>query len=406
MPSSDLNGTSPAAEPIAVTRYREYLRIKTVHPEPDYEGAVQFLRKYADEVQLPIDVIPITPKKSMVIMKWEGSDSSKPALGLTSHMDVVPVFPALWSHDPFAATKLPNGDIVARGAQDMKPLGVQYVEAIRRLKTAGWSPKRNVWVIFTTDEEIGSLDGMAKFVQTEKFREMNLGCVLDEGIPNPNEGYNVYYGERAPWWLIVTATGPVGHASQFIPDSAGVKLNHVISKLLEFRKSEEKRMKTNKLGLGEVVSLNWTIAGGGVQFNVVPASMTAKFDIRVPPTVSNEELVGRIRTWCKEAGDGVSFAFDGITGPRENGLSKMEGEWWEGIERVAKRRNMPLYPSIFPAATDSRFLRSSGVPSFGLSPIQKTPNLLHDHNEYLNEATFLEGVEWYVDVMKELAGSS
>ncbi|KAJ3335024.1 adenylate cyclase [Gonapodya sp. JEL0774] len=392
-----MNGNGPKLgadgkdEPIPVSRYREYLRIKTVHPSPDYDGAIAFLRKYANEIGLPCDVIPVTPTKSMVVMKWEGQDQSLPSLGLTSHMDVVPVFPDLWDHDPFAATKLPNGDIVARGAQDMKPLGIQYLEAIRRWRGSGY-------------EEIGSLDGMAKFVQTQQFRDLNLGFVLDEGIPNPGDGYNVYYGERAPWWLIVTATGPVGHASQFIPNSASVKLHHVISRLLEFRKSEEERMTTGGLPLGEVTSLNWTITEGGVQFNVVPATMTAKFDIRVPPTVSNEDLVGRIQKWCEEAGDGVTFKFDGISGPRDNRMSAMEGSWWDGLVKVAKRRNVRLIPSIFPAATDSRFLRSTGVPSFGCSPIQRTPNLLHDHNEYLNEATFLEGLEWYVELIGELAG--
>jgi len=36
-------------EHTAVTKFREYLKIKTVHPKPDYEGAVQFLKHYADE---------------------------------------------------------------------------------------------------------------------------------------------------------------------------------------------------------------------------------------------------------------------------------------------------------------------------------------------------------------------
>jgi aminoacylase len=40
---------------------------------------------------------------------------------------------------------------------------------------------------------------------------------------------------------------------------------------------------------------------------------------------------------------------------------------------------------IFPAATDSRFFRQRGIPSFGFSPMSNTPILLHDHNEFINE---------------------
>ena len=56
---------------------------------------------------------------------------------LNSHLDVVPVSPEHWDSDPFAAHKRPNGDIVARGAQDMKCVSMWYLEAVRRLKVAG-----------------------------------------------------------------------------------------------------------------------------------------------------------------------------------------------------------------------------------------------------------------------------
>jgi aminoacylase len=36
-------------EHAAVTKFREYLKIKTVHPKPDYDGAIQFLKAYADQ---------------------------------------------------------------------------------------------------------------------------------------------------------------------------------------------------------------------------------------------------------------------------------------------------------------------------------------------------------------------
>jgi len=46
-----------------------------------------------------------------------------------------------------------------------------------------------------------------------------------------------------------------------------------------------------------------------------------------------------------------------------------------------------LEPEIFPAATDSRFLRCAGIPAIGFSPMNNTPVLLHDHDEWLHEDT-------------------
>jgi aminoacylase len=58
---------------------------------------------------------------------------------------------------------------------------------------------------------------------------------------------------------------------------------------------------------------------------------------------------------------------------------------------------------VFPAATDSRFIRATGIPAFGFSPINNTPILLHDHNEFLNEKVFLKGIDIYVNIITDLA---
>jgi len=37
------------------------------------------------------------------------------------------------------------------------------------------------------------------FVKTPEFLTMNVGFALDEGIANPKDEYDVFYGERAIW---------------------------------------------------------------------------------------------------------------------------------------------------------------------------------------------------------------
>ena len=89
---------------------------------------------------------------------------------------------------------------------------------------------------------------------------------------------------------------------------------------------------------------------------------------------------------------------------------------------------------IFPAGTDSRHLRKvgsvlrntltwlgwgrnitvphilivtclrlqKGYPALGFSPMNNTPILLHDHNEFLNEDVFLQGIDIYCEILAAL----
>ena len=60
---------------------------------------------------------------------------------------------------------------------------------------------------------------------------------------------------------------------------------------------------------------------------------------------------------------------------------------------------------IFPAGTDSAFLRAIGVPAVGFSPLPGTPILLHEHNEALSVKVFLQGIETYARVIDALASA-
>jgi len=68
-------------------------------------------------------------------------------------------------------------------------------------------------------------------------------------------------------------------------------------------------------------------------------------------------------------------------------------------------RQLAVKCEIFPAATDSRFLRRIGVPALGFSPMNRTPILLHDHNEYLDEDVFLRGIDVYEKIIPALANA-
>jgi acetylornithine deacetylase/succinyl-diaminopimelate desuccinylase-like protein len=56
--------------------------------------------------------------------------------------------------------------------------------------------------------------------------------------------------------------------------------------------------------------------------------------------------------------------------------------------------------------TDSRFLRQTGIPAFGFSPMSGTEIMLHEHNEYLEVTIFLRGIEIYESIIDTLANVS
>jgi hypothetical protein len=62
-----------------------------------------------------------------------------------------------------------------------------------------------------------------------------------------------------------------------------------------------------------------------------------------------------------------------------------------------------VVPQIFPAGTDSRFLRRALIPVIGFSPLNLTPVLLHDHDEFIGVETFLRGVKVYEKLIPALA---
>lgn len=87
-------------------------------------------------------------KNPVVVMTWLGTEPSLQTIVLNSHMDVVPVIEKTWTHPPFAAEIDSKDQIFARGTQDMKCVGLQYLIAIKSLKQSGVKLKRTIHIIY------------------------------------------------------------------------------------------------------------------------------------------------------------------------------------------------------------------------------------------------------------------
>ncbi|KAK8278968.1 hypothetical protein V6Z12_D09G080000 [Gossypium hirsutum] len=290
--SSLLSFTNPTPSPTQdeqsqiISRFQEYLRINTSQPSPNYKKSTQFILSLAESLSLE-------------------TQRSK------------------WDYHPFGAHIDENGNILTRGSQDMKCVGMQYMEAVRRLKASGFQPKRSLYLSFVPDEEIGGHDGLEKLAQSDVFKNMNVDIVLDGGLASPNENYRLFYGERMPWWLVIKATGAPGHGAKLYDNSAIENLFKSIESIRRFRASQFDLVKAGLKGEGEVISVNMAFLKAGTPsptgfvMNLQPSEAEAGFDIRIPPTVNAEFLEKRIAEEWAPASRNMSF--EGIMESVEKG---------------------------------------------------------------------------------------
>ncbi|KAJ1818498.1 adenylate cyclase, partial [Coemansia sp. RSA 2599] len=348
--------------------------------------------------------------KPIVVLTLQGLEPELPTIILNSHTDVVPVFPRSWTQEPFSGARVPDGTgdhrIYARGAQDMKIVGMGYLEALRELRRQGKQLRRTVHAVFVPDEEIGGHDGMERYVDTPEFKRLNAGFALDEGMANPEPVLRVFYGERAPCWIKFIARGNAGHGSQFIEDTAGEKLAAVISRMLRFRKEQLEvlslpREDGSRRTLGDVTSTNLTLLQSGVQHNVVPETAMAGFDIRMTPSVDYNDF----RQWIEQlaAENGVDVEFVQFWNDNTTTSTGADDPFWTAFEGAVNGLDISFAKEIFPAATDSRYLRRAGIPALGVSPLCDLPILLHDHDEYVRESDLTKAIDFYVSVVSALA---
>ncbi|ETN81770.1 N-acyl-L-amino-acid amidohydrolase [Necator americanus] len=178
----------------------------------------------------------------------------------------------------------------------------------------------------------------------------------------------------------------------------------IINSALDFREEQRSILKNDpSKRLGDVITLNLTKVEGGVLVNVLPEKFTLLLDIRLPPTANFKEMDERIAGWCKKAGPGVTCRFLVKTEIPFMTPTASDDPFWAAFEKSLRDENCEFEKEIFTGATDSRFVREQGYRSIGFSPMINTPSLLHDHNEYLNEAVFLRGVKIYETLIDNLA---
>ncbi|KAK4878649.1 hypothetical protein RN001_011155 [Aquatica leii] len=386
--ASDLDKT-------ALENFLRYLRMPTVHPNVDYSSCVSFLSEQAKSLGLIFNVYYYHADCPVVVLTWLGSEPHLPSILLNSHMDVVNVDEEQWRYKPFDAEIDEDGNIYARGSQDTKSIGIQYLEAIRRLKNANVVLPRSVHVTFVPDEEIGGERGMGSFVKSMEFEELNVGFALDEGTPTEDDEFLISYGEKSTHTVVIHCPGQTGHASLLLKDTAGEKLHVILSKLHELRAESDKHINGRLKAYGEYITVNVTQIQGGTEPNVLPSEIKMSVNCRLPPTVPLKHWNKMLDAWCKEAGDDVWAEYLQTSLEAPVTILDESNKFWVAFKNTAKDLHLNLVTWILPGGSDCRYLRRAGVPALGFSPMRFTKFRLHEVDEHLNVKIFLEGIDIY-----------
>jgi succinyl-diaminopimelate desuccinylase len=220
-----------------------------------------------------------------------------PNLCFAGHTDVVPVGDAAsWRQDPFGG-RIVEGYLFGRGTVDMKGAIAAFVAAASRVLAKG-EPQGSLSFLITGDEEGPAEDGTRKVVEALMAEGEAIDhCLVGEPSSSALLGDMVKVGRRGSLNAWITVEGVQGHVAY--PDRAANPIP-VLVKLLE-------RLETHVLdeGYPEFQPSNLEITevrADNEATNIIPASATARLNIRFNPAHTGASLVRWLSAECEAAG--------------------------------------------------------------------------------------------------------
>jgi len=404
--------------------------VRTVDALEDYfAGSGLSCERYAPE-----------PGRTSLITRIEGRDRRAPTLLLMGHTDVVPANPEGWSRDPFGA-ELEDGIVWGRGAIDMLNITATMAVATRRLATSGFRPRGTLVYLAVSDEEALGTHGAAYLTEREP-EAVRADYVITEngGVPIPTPSgpkLPLTVGEKGVNWRRLVVRGTPGHGSMpFKTDNALLTAAEVVKRIAAYqpraRVDEIWKRYVEGLELGPKLTADLTdpgrvleaaasmenlafarvahacthttfspnLARAGSKINIVPDRVEIEVDIRSLPDVTPDEVDAMLAEALGDLRSRVE-----IESPcRDQGsLSSPDTPLGDALARVTADL-MPgsrIVPRISTGATDARYFRWKGVPSYGFAlhstriPHHEYPLMFHGNDERVDvESLRLSTLLW------------
>lgn len=326
-----------------------------------------------------IERIPQTDVGDLLLAKWNPSAPGQPILFLI-HIDTV------WPLGTLAErpTRIDEqGRLFGPGAIDMKGGITLVLETLRGLKDRSEMPDRPIWVLMTTDEEVGSVYSN----ETIKTVAKQVGLALVMEPATIEESLKTMRKGIATYQLDIEG----------LPSHAGNAPEKGINAIIEFANQAMKINAMNDLRNGRSVSV--TMVEGGSATNVIPAHVRAFVDTRA---ISSEQ-------WNET--DEMLLALEPVvpgaklTVQRINGHTPMERDErmirnFEQVKRIGERLGLTITEASSGGGSDGNTVAAMGISVLdGLGPQGDGLHALHEHVVLASlprRATLLAGMlrEW------------
>jgi acetylornithine deacetylase/succinyl-diaminopimelate desuccinylase-like protein len=441
-----------ANQQLARSVFKELIEINTVDSVGSTTTAAEAMARRFRAAGFPardvqVLVPPGKPTKGNLVVRYRGRGQGKPLL-LLAHLDVVAALRQDWNLDPFVFTEK-DGYFYARGSSDDKAMASIFVANMLRDRKEGWVPDRDVILALTADEEGGDANGVEWLLANHRdlidaafALNEGGGGVLMNGQPVLN---SVQAAEKVPANFTLTATNRGGHSSLPRPDNAIYELVDALAKLKSYsfpvQLNEVSRtffertapLETPAVGAAmraivadptdaaasAVLSANAqynsmlrttcvaTRLAGGHAYNALPQSASANVNCRIVPTQTPQEvreLLSRV------VGDTGVHITETVKIREKSGAapSPLTAELMEPITDITHTMfgaSVPVVPVMLTGATDGRFLRAAGIPTYGVSGLFADPVDVraHGRDERIAVKSYFDGQEFLHRLVRRLA---
>jgi succinyl-diaminopimelate desuccinylase len=292
------------------------------------------------------------------------------------HTDVVPPGPPeQWRAEPFAAAVI-DGQLVGRGAADMKGSLAAMVSACRRFAAAYPSHGGSLGMLITSDEEGAADDGTLKVMQTLAQRgETFRYCVVGEPSSAERLGDTVRVGRRGSLSGLMTIRGVQGHVAYPLESANPI---HALAKFVTAITREPIDAGNAHLPPTTFQMVNVHSDAGAP--NVVPGELKCRFNFRYSTVWTHAELSARVEALLAQLGIDYEIRWR-VAG--EPFLTK-PGKLTAAVQRaIAEETGLATELSTSGGTSDGRFIAPYGIDVIELGPINKT---IHQVNETVSVA--------------------
>ncbi|HEY2026324.1 MAG TPA: M20/M25/M40 family metallo-hydrolase [Gemmatimonadaceae bacterium] len=465
-PATAQQSDSPGSRPTALTPfqrqareiYQQLVETNTVDSVGSVTTAAdamaqRFLRAGFPASDVHLLVPAGKPTKANLVVRYRGRSGAgapKPLL-LLAHLDVVAANRSDWPRDPFVLHE-ENGYFLGRGTSDDKAMASIFVATLLRMKSEGYVPDRDLILALTADEESGDANGVEWLIANHRAL-IDAAYALNEGGGGTLAGdrpifHSIQAAEKVPVNFTLTAVNPGGHSSVPRPDNAIYELAEALTKISHYRFpvalnevtrpffEQTARVEPNADMAAAMRSLaadptNATAAAtlsadpryasmmrtscvatrlsGGHAYNALPQKATANVNCRVVPTSNAEEVRAALSRVIGDTGIAITYTVP-PTGERFGAApSPVDRELLAATTSLTKRMwgDIPIIPTMSTGATDGRFLRGVGIPTYGVSGIFSTPGETNAHgrDEKLRVKSFYDGLAFLDSLVRALSST-